>query len=149
MNYWTLFWNKQGKKKRSLFWIPAIAPLISVIVATFFVYITRADENGVQIVSNSKTDYFSAIYFFPVHVFCRLKLNEVYHFWKVKHIQRGINPSSVHKIYFDGRMMLKGFKIGVIAGLIGLTVTGLQIKLYNLNTNTLLCWNFDELNRKP
>ncbi|XP_039144386.1 sulfate transporter 1.2-like [Dioscorea cayenensis subsp. rotundata] len=77
-----------GKKKRSLFWIPAIAPLISVIVATFFVYITRADENGVQI---------------------------------VKHIQRGINPSSVHKIYFDGRMMLKGFKIGVIAGLIGLT----------------------------
>ncbi|KAH7656261.1 sulfate transporter 1 high-affinity protein [Dioscorea alata] len=77
-----------GKKKRSLFWIPAIAALISVIVATFFVYITRADKNGVQI---------------------------------VKHIQRGINPSSVHKIYFDGRMMLKGFKIGVIAGLIGLT----------------------------
>ncbi|KAM0952909.1 putative SLC26A/SulP transporter, STAS domain, sulfate anion transporter, STAS domain superfamily [Dioscorea sansibarensis] len=77
-----------GKKKRSLFWIPAIAPLISVVVATFFVYITRADKNGVQI---------------------------------VKHIQRGINPSSVHKIHFDGRYMLKGFKIGVIAGLISLT----------------------------
>lgn len=32
--------------------MPAIAPIISVILATFFVYITRADKQGVQIVSN-------------------------------------------------------------------------------------------------
>ncbi|KAG0485155.1 hypothetical protein HPP92_008990 [Vanilla planifolia] len=43
-----------GKKRRSLFWIPAIAPLISVILATFFVYITRADKHGVQIVKHIK-----------------------------------------------------------------------------------------------
>lgn len=30
--------------------MPAIAPLISVILSTFFVYITRADKQGVQIV---------------------------------------------------------------------------------------------------
>lgn len=42
----------QGKKKTKLFWVPAIAPLISVIVSTFFVYITRADKEGVAIVSS-------------------------------------------------------------------------------------------------
>ncbi|RRT63701.1 hypothetical protein B296_00019867 [Ensete ventricosum] len=46
---------RSGKKKQrqQLFWVPAIAPLISVILATFLVYITRADEHGVQIVSPS------------------------------------------------------------------------------------------------
>ncbi|XP_078160059.1 sulfate transporter 1;2 isoform X4 [Carex rostrata] len=45
-------WNSAehgGKKSRKLFWVPAIAPLISVIISTFFVYITHADEHGVQI----------------------------------------------------------------------------------------------------
>ncbi|KAK1289090.1 Sulfate transporter 1.2 [Acorus calamus] len=44
-----LFTKHIGKKKRSLFWVPAIAPLISVVLSTFFVYIIRADKNGVQI----------------------------------------------------------------------------------------------------
>ncbi|KAK8952416.1 Sulfate transporter 1.3 [Platanthera zijinensis] len=43
-----------GKRKRSLFWVAAIAPLISIILATFFVYITRADKHGVQIVKKIK-----------------------------------------------------------------------------------------------
>lgn len=42
---------EQGKKKKKFFWVPAIAPMISVVVSTFFVYITRADKDGVQIVS--------------------------------------------------------------------------------------------------
>lgn len=45
--------GRQGKKNRKLFWVPAIAPLISVVLSTFFVYITRADKQGVQIVSIS------------------------------------------------------------------------------------------------
>lgn len=84
-----LFAKYIGKKKRKLFWVPAIAPIISVILATFFVYITRADKQGVQI---------------------------------VKHIEQGINPSSVHKIYFTGPFVAKGFKIGVVCGIVGLTV---------------------------
>ncbi|WOK94160.1 sulfate transporter 1.3-like [Canna indica] len=44
-----------GKKRKKLFWIPAIAPLISVILSTFIVYITRADKNGVQIVRKIET----------------------------------------------------------------------------------------------
>lgn len=41
-----------GKKKKKFFWVPAIAPLISVVLATLFVYIFRADKHGVQIVKN-------------------------------------------------------------------------------------------------
>jgi len=42
---------KQGKKNKKYFWVGAIAPLISVILSTFIVYITRADKHGVKIVS--------------------------------------------------------------------------------------------------
>ena len=42
---------------------------------------------------------------------------------KVKHIDKGINPSSASQIYFSGVYLLKGFKIGVVAGLIALTVS--------------------------
>ncbi|KDP32700.1 hypothetical protein JCGZ_11992 [Jatropha curcas] len=77
-----------GKKNRRFFWVPAIAPLISVILSTFFVYITHADRKGVQI---------------------------------VKHIEKGINPSSVKEIYFSGQYLLKGLRIGVVAGMIALT----------------------------
>ncbi|KAB1206931.1 High affinity sulfate transporter 2 [Morella rubra] len=38
-----------GKKNNKLFWVPAIAPLISTILSTSIVYITRADKHGVQI----------------------------------------------------------------------------------------------------
>ncbi|KAK1440294.1 hypothetical protein QVD17_06119 [Tagetes erecta] len=77
-----------GKKNKRLFWVPAIAPLISVIVSTFFVFLTHAERHGVQI---------------------------------VRHIEKGINPSSAHEIYFQGPYLAKGFKIGVVAGLIALT----------------------------
>ncbi|GFY89155.1 sulfate transporter 1;1 [Actinidia rufa] len=77
-----------GKKKRKFFWLPAIAPLISVIISTFSVYITHAEKHGVQIVN---------------------------------HIQKGVNPSSVNQIYFTGDYLVKGFRIGVVAGMIALT----------------------------
>ncbi|KAK6940124.1 STAS domain [Dillenia turbinata] len=77
-----------GKKNKKLFWIPAIAPLISVVLSTFFVYITHAEKHGVAI---------------------------------VRHIQKGINPSSVSQIYFSGDYLHKGFRIGVVAGMIALT----------------------------
>ncbi|WZY77160.1 hypothetical protein YC2023_023544 [Brassica napus] len=77
-----------GKKSKKLFWIPAVAPLISVIISTFFVYITRADKQGVQI---------------------------------VKHLDKGINPSSFHQIYFSGHYLAKGIRIGVVAGMVALT----------------------------
>ncbi|AEE82664.1 putative sulfate transporter [Arabidopsis thaliana] len=77
-----------GKRNRKLFWVPAIAPLISVIISTFFVFIFRADKQGVQI---------------------------------VKHIDQGINPISVHKIFFSGKYFTEGIRIGGIAGMVALT----------------------------
>ncbi|XP_072992648.1 sulfate transporter 1.2-like isoform X2 [Typha latifolia] len=83
-----LFAKYIGKKRKNLFWVSAIAPLLSVIISTFFVYITRADKHGVQI---------------------------------VKKIEKGLNPSSIHQIHFTGSYAAKGFRIGVVAGMIGLT----------------------------
>ncbi|PKI73873.1 hypothetical protein CRG98_005743 [Punica granatum] len=77
-----------GKKNKKFFWVPAIAPLTSVILSTFFVYITHAEKEGVQIVN---------------------------------HIKKGINPPSVNEIYFTGDYLLKGVKIGIVAGMIALT----------------------------
>lgn len=39
-----------GKKKPKLFWVPAIAPLLSVILSTVFVTVTHVDKHGVSIV---------------------------------------------------------------------------------------------------
>ncbi|KAF3326408.1 High affinity sulfate transporter 2 [Carex littledalei] len=39
----------------------------------------------------------------------------------VRHIEKGINPSSVHQIYWSGPYLAKGAKIGITAGMVGLT----------------------------
>ncbi|OWM63584.1 hypothetical protein CDL15_Pgr008127 [Punica granatum] len=77
-----------AKKNPKYFWVPAITPLLSVIIATFLVYITRADNHGVAI---------------------------------VKHIKKGVNPSSAKEIFFTGDYLGKGFKIGVVSGMVALT----------------------------
>lgn len=45
---------EQGNKNRKLFWLPTISPLASVMISTLFVYLTRADKHGVQIVKHVK-----------------------------------------------------------------------------------------------
>lgn len=42
---------EQGKKNKRLFWVPAVAPLTSVVLSTLLVYITHAEKEGVAIVS--------------------------------------------------------------------------------------------------
>ncbi|KAI4325926.1 hypothetical protein MLD38_031287 [Melastoma candidum] len=41
-----------GTRSKRLYWLPAIAPLISVIAATLIVFLTRADEHGVKIIKH-------------------------------------------------------------------------------------------------
>ncbi|CAL5326810.1 unnamed protein product [Camellia sinensis] len=43
-----------GKRNKKLFWLPAIAPLMSVILSTLIVFLTRADKYGVKIVKHIK-----------------------------------------------------------------------------------------------
>ena len=44
----------QGRRKKKLFWVSAIAPLISVILSTLIVFVSRADRHGVKIVKEVK-----------------------------------------------------------------------------------------------
>ncbi|KAJ6709458.1 SULFATE TRANSPORTER [Salix koriyanagi] len=44
-----LFARFIGRKNTKLFWFPAIAPLVSVILSTLIVYLTKADKHGVNI----------------------------------------------------------------------------------------------------
>lgn len=43
-----------GRRNKKLFWLPAIAPLVSVVLSTLIVYLTRADKHGVKIVKHIK-----------------------------------------------------------------------------------------------
>lgn len=45
----------QGRRNKKLFWLPAMAPLISVIVSTLIVFLTKADDHGVKIVKHIKS----------------------------------------------------------------------------------------------
>ncbi|KAJ7566154.1 hypothetical protein O6H91_02G090500 [Diphasiastrum complanatum] len=77
-----------GKRYKRLFWVSALGPLASVILATAFVKVTRIDRHGVKI---------------------------------VQHIHKGVNPSSIHELFFHGTYLGKGARIGVVAGLVALT----------------------------
>ncbi|KAM1292180.1 hypothetical protein ACFX2H_019007 [Malus domestica] len=43
-----------GKRKKTLFCLPAVAPLLSVILSTLIVYLTRGDKHGIKIVKHIK-----------------------------------------------------------------------------------------------
>ncbi|KAF7829910.1 low affinity sulfate transporter 3-like [Senna tora] len=43
-----------GRRNKKLFWLPAIAPLLSVILSTLIVYLTKADKHGVNIIKHVK-----------------------------------------------------------------------------------------------
>ncbi|KAH1047580.1 hypothetical protein J1N35_038364 [Gossypium stocksii] len=43
-----------ARKNKKLFWLPAIAPLVSVVLATLIVFLTKADKHGVNIVKHIK-----------------------------------------------------------------------------------------------
>ncbi|EXC06697.1 Sulfate transporter 1.3 [Morus notabilis] len=115
-----------GKKNKKLFWVPAIAPLISVILSTFFVYITHAEKKGVEIGKKNKKLFWVPAIAPLISVILSTFFVYITHAEKkgveiVRHLEKGINPSSVDQIYFSGEYLGKGFKIGVVAGMIALT----------------------------
>ncbi|CAJ1963515.1 unnamed protein product [Sphenostylis stenocarpa] len=77
-----------AKKNKKLFWVAATSPMISVIVSTVLVYITRADKKGVAI---------------------------------LKHVKKGLNSSSAGEIFFSGKYLGSGIRVGVVAGMVALT----------------------------
>ncbi|XP_057442129.1 low affinity sulfate transporter 3-like [Lotus japonicus] len=77
-----------GRRNKKLFWLAPIAPLISFVLSTFIVYISRADEKGVNI---------------------------------IKHVKKGLNPSSTHQLQLHGQHVGETAKIGLICAVIALT----------------------------
>ncbi|KAI4389787.1 hypothetical protein MLD38_001971 [Melastoma candidum] len=77
-----------GRRNKNLFWLPAIAPLISVMLSTLLVFLSRADRHGVKI---------------------------------VKHIKKGLNPSSVSQLQFRSPHLGQAAKVGLISALVALT----------------------------
>ncbi|KAK4483967.1 hypothetical protein RD792_011178 [Penstemon davidsonii] len=59
----------------------------------------------------------------------------------VKHIEKGINPISVNEIFFTGDYLMKGVRIGIVAGMVALTEavaigrTFASMKDYNIDGN--------------
>ncbi|MED6181439.1 Sulfate transporter 2.1 [Stylosanthes scabra] len=49
-----VFTRYVGKRNKKVFWLAVISPLISVILSTLMVYVTRADKSGVNIVKHIK-----------------------------------------------------------------------------------------------
>ncbi|MED6131384.1 Low affinity sulfate transporter 3 [Stylosanthes scabra] len=77
-----------GRRNKKFFWLPAIAPLLSVILSTLIVFLSKGDKHGVNI---------------------------------IKHVQGGLNPSSVHKLQLNGPHVGQAAKIGLISAIIALT----------------------------
>lgn len=49
INYF-IFYEFQSKKNSKFFWVSAAAPLTSVVLASILVYLTHAENHGVQVV---------------------------------------------------------------------------------------------------
>jgi hypothetical protein len=43
--------------------------------------------------------------------------------FQVRHIKKGVNPASASDIYFSGHYLSAGIRIGLIAGMVALTVS--------------------------
>ncbi|XP_056167185.1 low affinity sulfate transporter 3-like isoform X2 [Syzygium oleosum] len=46
--------HHQGRRNKKLFWLPAVAPLVSVVLSTLIVFLTKADNHGVKVVKHIK-----------------------------------------------------------------------------------------------
>lgn len=65
----------QSKRNPKLFWISAMAPLVSVIVGSLFVFLSHAEQHHVQVVKNSYPRSLS-----PSDIYNFNALNEIYKF---------------------------------------------------------------------
>ncbi|KAF3780318.1 Low affinity sulfate transporter 3 [Nymphaea thermarum] len=85
------------KRNKKYFWVAAIAPLISVILSTIIVFLSKAEEHGV------------------VTKACLLE------YLKVKYVKGGINPSSITQLSFGRPYVSEAAKIGLVSAIIALT----------------------------
>ena len=82
-------------------------------------YITGADKKGVPIVSIN----WHILFLLCIEVSTKLwSLNLKTLQFQVRHVDKGVNPVSAAEIFFSGKYLAPGIRIGVLAGMIALTV---------------------------
>ncbi|KAL4316961.1 hypothetical protein AHAS_Ahas15G0337400 [Arachis hypogaea] len=75
------------ERKPKLFWVSAIAPMTTVVVAGVFTYLVKGQNHGIQIVG---------------------------------HLDKGINPLSIHYLNFDSKYLSAVLRAGIITGILSL-----------------------------
>ncbi|BAU02838.1 sulfate transporter [Vigna angularis] len=74
-------------KKPKLFWVQAIGPMVTVVVAGVFTYLVKGQKHGIQIVG---------------------------------HLDKGLNPLSIHYLNFNGKYLSAVLQAGIITGVLSL-----------------------------
>ncbi|KAK8470509.1 hypothetical protein PHAVU_004G161600 [Phaseolus vulgaris] len=74
-------------KNPKLFWVQAIGPMVTVVVAGVFTYLVKGQKHGIQIVG---------------------------------HLDKGLNPLSIHYLNFDGKYLSAVLQAGLITGVLSL-----------------------------
>ncbi|KAK7271281.1 hypothetical protein RJT34_27051 [Clitoria ternatea] len=74
-------------KNPKLFWVPAIAPMTTVVVAGVFTYLVKGQKHGIQIVG---------------------------------HLDKGLNPLSIHHLNFKSAYLPAVVQAGLITGVLSL-----------------------------
>ncbi|TKY45493.1 sulfate transporter 3.5 [Spatholobus suberectus] len=70
-----------------LFWVPAIAPMLTIIVAGIFTFLVKGQHHGIQIVG---------------------------------HLDKGLNPLSIHYLNFNSKYLPAVVQAGLITGVLSL-----------------------------
>ncbi|XP_054803068.1 probable sulfate transporter 3.5 [Prosopis cineraria] len=74
-------------KNPKLFWVPALGPIITVVVSGVFTFLVKGENHGIQIVG---------------------------------HLDKGINPLSIHLLNFDSKYISPVLKAALITGILSL-----------------------------
>ncbi|WOL03130.1 sulfate transporter 3.1-like [Canna indica] len=114
-----------SKKRADLFWVSAITPLTSVVVATLIVYLSHADKHNIEVVS----PFFLCIK--------RTENINIYNqsILQIGYMKEGINPPSLHTMVFSKPLVMVAIKAGIVSGIIGLAEAMAVARIFAMAKN--------------
>lgn len=128
---------KQSKRRPKFFWVSAAAPLTSVILGSVLVYLTHAENHGVQVVGSlllslqsqppdryHTTTLFSDDASSCNHVQSNLIMPSILgHVSQIGYLKKGLNPPSATSLTFMPPYIMVALKTGIVTGVIALAVS--------------------------
>ncbi|KAI3992442.1 hypothetical protein MKX01_022533 [Papaver californicum] len=102
------------KKKPSLYWVSALAPMVIVVIGCLVAYFAHADKHGIQIVIYFLNQIkLPNLFLIKLNLCCIVCL-------QVGHLKKGINPSSIQFLNFDPKYLPYTIKAGIMTGFLAL-----------------------------